>query len=182
MRPVFLYAMLSVGSLLGLASVTFILFASHQNARNALDSLGLGCLLEFGSVLYLLYVGIIRPRRVERQAQRDPQVISRKTMRISPTGVFVRHPFGEVTMHWPLIKDVVDNQGCIYFFLGKSNAIAVPKKAFDSPEAAQAFYDTAKQSWQGGKALATPNQEADPDIWPPAPCAVDSSQKLGDKP
>lgn len=181
MRPIFLYAILSIGILMCVASAGLILLGFHRNAPNVSSSLGIGCLLEFCSVLYLSYSGIIRPHIAERQAQRNPQVISRKMMRISPTGVFVRHPLGEVTLHWPLIVDAVDGRDCYYFFLGRANALAVPKRAFNSPDAALAFYSTARQYWQSGKTLATPNQEATPGIWPPAPRARDS-QESGETP
>ena len=181
MRPVFLYAMLSIGILMCVASAGLILLGFYRNAPNVPSSLGIGCLLEFCSVLYLSYSGIIRPQIVERQAQRNPQVVSRKTMRVSPTGVFVRHPLGEVTLHWPLIVDTVDDRDCYYFFLGRANALAVPKRAFNSPDAALAFYNTARQFWQSGKTLATPNQSDVPDVWPPAPRAGDS-QELGGTP
>lgn len=181
MRPVFLYAILTIGILLCVVSASLILLGLHRNARNTPSSLGIGCLLEFVSVLYLSYGGIIRPRIAERQAQRNSQVISRKTMRISTTGVFVRHPLGEVTLHWPLIMDTVDDRDCYYFFLGRANALAVPKRAFSGPDAALAFYNTARQYWQSGKTLATPNQEASPGVWPPAPRAGDS-QELGGTP
>ena len=163
------------------ASAGLILLGFHRNTPTVPSSLGLGCLLEFCSVLYLSYSGIIRPRIAERQAQRNPQVISRKTMRISPTGVFVRHPLGEATLHWPLIVDTVDDRDCYYFFLGRANALAVPKRAFSSPDVARAFYHTARQFWQSGKNLATPNQEVSPGVWPPAPHTGDS-QELGETP
>ncbi len=178
MRPVFQFGYLFIISL----SVVGIVFS--QNASNMPKNSAGDMLWAFGLVsllLYQTYNFIIRPVVVEWQAQRDPQMVSRKTMQVSPVGVFVRDALGDVTLSWPTIEAVIDDRDCFYFFLEKNNAYAVPKRAFNGSTKAYAFFDAASAYWREAKGIEPLPAPDVSGVWPPAPRAGDS-QEPGETP
>jgi len=113
-RPVFLFSFLSVFASVGLAVAGFSLSDAYHHMGRIPNDVAFNTVLMMCFVFFVAYFFIFRLFVLERQAWRNPQVVSEKTMRISPTGVFVRHSLGEVTLHWPLIVDVIDDRDCFY--------------------------------------------------------------------
>lgn len=77
---------------------------------------------------------------------------------------------------------VVEEDSCYIYFHRFWYAIAIPKDAFPSSAEAETFFNTALAYWRETKGIAPPPAPDVSGIWPPAPRAIDSSQKFGDKP
>jgi len=173
MRPVFVYAFIGVlGALLLAYTYFFLLHPSRSQGGPDWPSL----LSLFIVLALLIYLTIVHPLLAQRRRQRDPQVVGRRTVRVSAIGINVKHSLGEAALHWPLFVDVVDDRDCYYFFMEKNNALVVPKRAFSSRSEANSFYETAKQSWHVAKNLTPPHQADQPATWPPAPRPTDAQE------
>lgn len=180
MRPVFqcLWLIIFLGplALFGSAIVSSLAAINlHRIPSSSLWELG-SSLSGFAAITY---TNILRPLIIEWQAQRNTQMVSRKTMKIWSEGVSVHDSLDDIMLSWQQIVAIVDDRDCFYLFLEQNNAFAVPKRAFNSSTEACAFFNAALAYWRQAKGIVPPPALDVSGVWPPAP-RVGDSQELGE--
>jgi hypothetical protein len=79
-----------------------------------------------------------------------------RTVRLHPDRLEVESDYYWGRRDWSLVARVVDTPKHVILFVNKVTAHVIPKRAFDSPAAADLFAQTAASYQQQARALATP--------------------------
>lgn len=126
-----------------LLGVSFVVGSLVYLLFSALIVYGLSALLTYVSQLIGFLLG---------SATRRPQTVT-----ITPHAVTKYIGDASSTLAWSNIARVVATRRSVLLFTGRNSAIIVPKRAFDTPEAADAFAASAQHFWTeatGGKDAA----------------------------
>jgi|SRR5579862_6759308 len=107
----------------------------------------------------IIYPALIR-RKVGKRFEEIWGPLGVYTLIWVTEGIGVQSAAGEAAYFWRAIKQVTADSAYFYLWLGKTDAMIVPKRAFKSQAEAWTFYDQAKAYWEGQYA---------PDSWPPPP-------------
>lgn len=81
----------------------------------------------------------------ERKLRKTPMFSTSTTIKISETAFQSNDGGGSSSVFWPQILEVAEEKEHIFFFIAPNQAFIVPKRAFDSPDAAHTFAERAKQ-------------------------------------
>ncbi len=96
------------------------------------------------------------------------------TERIGPYGFECLVPEGHRYAAWQDVLKITETPQDFFLFAKKGKSYIIPKRAFGTPEQAQAFLQAAETYRSDAKSgLPPPTQEG---IWPPAPRATDSQE------
>jgi hypothetical protein len=80
---------------------------------------------------------------IRTQAKQNPWLLEQQSARIQESGLHVETTLASAEYKWPKITRIVDTGTLLLFFLTDRMAYSIPKRAFDSPTQAQAFYEKA---------------------------------------
>ncbi|MBI3725473.1 YcxB family protein [bacterium] len=95
--------------------------------------------------------------RAFRAAWRSTGQYGEQRMRISPDGIFVSGPTGETLKYWKAVHRIVESGGHAFIFTGHLQAFILPRRAFASSEAREAFLARAR-AWQASaRAVPAPS-------------------------
>ncbi len=108
-----------------------------------------------------------KKRLVKLHSQR-PGFFCEHTYGISPEWFSEKTPVNETKVAWVALHTIEEDHAYLYFFLSKTNAHIIPKRAFTNPREAQLFGDTACFYLDAAK-TRTPVTADDAAVWPPAP-------------
>lgn len=87
----------------------------------------------------------------------------RQTLEISPENLRGQSEGIETIVQWSRVCDIASDQRSLYFFTDEVSAYIVPRRAFQAPPLADAFFATAMSYWKGNP----PPADNPPDMWPP---------------
>ncbi len=105
--------------------------------------------------------------RLTKKYRQKPGIFSRHTYQISPEWLVQKTSVRESKNAWAPLFSLEEDEKYLYYFLTKTTAYIIPKRAFTSYGEAQAFSEMSRRYWQAAKngaSLAEPEG-----IWPPAP-------------
>jgi hypothetical protein len=103
-----------------------------------------------------------------RVSAASPGMLGPKTIHLSQEALFVTSSSAEKRWVWGGLLDVRDTPEYLAIYESSSHAFIIPKRAFDSFEAAQAFFHAARgylQQANSGALVDKPKEGS----WPPAP-------------
>ena len=89
-------------------------------------------------ILVKIYIGIYQ-RRME--PHKDGFILGEKTFRFSEAGIEEKAKHYSSLLSWEAVTDVINDPDYIYLFLDVSAAHIIPKRVFDSKEAANTFFE-----------------------------------------
>ncbi len=106
--------------------------------------------------------------RMTKTYRQRPGVFARHTYQISPEWLSQLTPVSESKNAWASLFSLEEDESYLYYFLTKSTAYIIPKRAFTSYGEAQAFLNMSRHYWEAAKTGTL--SAAEPEgIWPPAP-------------
>lgn len=91
------------------------------------------------------------------------------TMQLAPDGFREQNAVMECFVKWSKVTEIAESPQVLVFFLGPRFAFIVPKRAFPSPEQAQAFLQTARAYRDGLASGTAPVLPPTGQVWPPPP-------------
>lgn len=107
-------------------------------------------------------------KRIAKAASQRPGFLCEHIVNISPEWLAEKTHVNDTKVAWITLHSLEEDKSHFFFFLSKTVAFIVPKRAFSSPLEAQAFLDRSQRYWHAAKngTLITAEDTA---IWPPAP-------------
>jgi YcxB-like protein len=112
----------------------------------------------FSAVVWMLMSGLLAVavgvgchrsylrRRAHRLCRETAGATGEWLLEITSDGLFCSAELGESTIKWPAYTHVFGTSEHIYLYRGPQRAIIIPRRAFASPEEAEAFLQAA-QEW-----------------------------------
>ncbi len=89
------------------------------------------------AILVKIYIGIYQ-RRME--PHKDGFILGEKTFLFSEAGIEEKAKHYSSRLSWEAVTDVINDPDYIYLFLDVSAAHIIPKRIFESKEAANTFF------------------------------------------
>jgi hypothetical protein len=84
-------------------------------------------------------------RRAARRMMRESQqLVGENTCVLSPEGVLETGAWGEATLNWNAFDRIIETPDYIYMYRTPRMAEIIPRRAFRTPEAAEAFLQSTK--------------------------------------
>ena len=77
--------------------------------------------------------------------------IGEHTVSISPEWFAEKTPVTDIKNAWVTIESIEEDKTHFFFFLSKTLAFIIPKRAFSSPATAQAFLNKSRRYWDAAK-------------------------------
>lgn len=87
---------------------------------------------------------------------------------ISPEWLAEKTSVNDTKIAWIALHSLDEDKSYFYFFLSKTVAFIIPKRAFTSHSEAQAFLNVSRRYWDAAK-MGTPVAAEETVVWPPAP-------------
>ena len=75
---------------------------------------------------------------------RQEHLHGENTLEVRPEGLRYSSPTSEGTIFWDGVRDIAEDRGSIYFFVGRGAAIIVPKRCLTSKEESEELVETAR--------------------------------------
>ena len=107
-------------------------------------------------------------KRIAKAASQQPGFLREHSVTISPEWLAEKTTVNDTKIAWITLPSLEEDKSHFFFFLSKTVAFIIPKRAFSSPVEAQAFLDRSRRYWQAAK-NGTPVTAEDQAVWPPAP-------------
>lgn len=166
-RPVFLHLLAGLLGLLAFLGFGLVVASWLMHGRVDLSIVPWSCVLLFW------LVRLLPPTKGEiiKRARRRPGLLCEHTIAISPQWFSEKTAVNETKVAWKTLHSIEEDAEYQFFFIAKSNAYIVPKRAFSSLAEAQAFLDTSRKYWEAAKAGQTASSD-DTGTWPPPPQSV----------
>lgn len=116
------------------------------------------------------YILLTAKPKIYKVARSSPGLLGVITVSISSAGVRRKSSHGEHIHPWQSYVAVKEDSHLIYFFLAKTQAQVVPRRAFASPAEAERFFAVSHAYWRSAKDGTPLPQLDNPAVaWPPAP-------------
>ena len=96
-------------------------------------------------VAFLLIARWLLRLKARRSGQDMMGSIGERAVEISPEGFLSSSPKGEAKLNWSAFSRFVGTSDYLYFYMGKRAATVVPRRAFPSWAASQAFLEAARE-------------------------------------
>jgi len=109
-------------------------------------------------------------KRLASLAAKTPGSLGERLTEISLEWFFEKTVVSETKRAWSAFDSLDEDANYLYFFISKTHAYVIPKRAFSSLAAAQAFLDKARHYRDAALSGQTLPDEAPADntgIWPP---------------
>ena len=163
-RPLLLYALagIAVAIYLGSVYVTFDSWLKSQQPQWAIV-LYLAAMPYF----FVRFLPVTKGRAVKIMSKR-PGFFCEHIASISPEWLAEKTTVNDTKIAWITLHSLEEDESYFYFFLSKTVAYIIPKRAFTTHSEAQAFLDVSRRYWGAAKA-GTPVAGEDAATWPPAP-------------
>ncbi len=129
----------------GIALICLLLVASELLLQGAMPNLMLSLVVPLTLVCTVTYV-LASPKQQRRQiaklvdAQKNTIALSPTTIRLSAQGVELENSYVYHRLKWLAVCQVRQSDQYILLYLTQLSAEVIPKSAFDSTEAAEAFF------------------------------------------
>ena len=124
------------------------------------------------AMIYLLPRLFPTKKRLVQQSSKTLGTLGEHLAMISPDWFFEKTSVSETKRAWVAFDSIEEDANYEYFFISKTHAYVIPKRAFTSLAEAQAFLDRARLYWNAAKTGQAVSDAAAEDtaVWPPPPC------------
>jgi hypothetical protein len=92
-------------------------------------------------LVYGGYLRLLRPMLLRSLSNtgRFREMLGETTMRFDESRIEVENPHGRGRTRWDQVQQIAEIKSHIFIVFGPMQAFVIPKRAFDTPEAAEAF-------------------------------------------
>jgi YcxB-like protein len=120
-----------------------IAFTFVMVAKEGQIGMAVGFAVALAIILIPTYRWSLR-RAARRMMRESEQLVGENTRVLSPEGVLETGAWGEATLNWNAFDRIVETPDYIYLYRSPRMAEIIPRRAFRTPEAAEAFLQAAK--------------------------------------
>ena len=128
-----------------------------------------GLLVFSTTVIWIVFLLWTQRRAVIALTLARPGAVGLHTLSLQPDGLREQTSVLEARVKWQHITEVAQSPQMIALFLGPRYGFLVPKRAFQNPQQAQAFFETAQAYRRSALDGTTPILPPIAESWPPAP-------------
>lgn len=114
-------------------------------------------ILSFLIVIFLLlfFLSILLRRSASGRTAQYLALQGEQTITLRPDGFHLRNNFMDALIFWRAVKSITADQHNLYLLVHANRMVAhvIPRRAFASPQAAEAFLGQAQSWWASGQML-----------------------------
>ncbi len=106
-------------------------------------------------LIVVLLLAILLRRSAHGKTAQYLALQGEQTITLRPDGFHLRNNFMDALIFWRAVKSITADQHNLYFLVQSNRIVAhvIPRRAFASPQAAEAFLSQAQSWWATGQRL-----------------------------